>query len=145
MTSRRIGTIALACVLGTGIYIAGLSAAPTAAAPQAADRSIAQISQERLGVATRGYKRAQANFKAGVVDYNHVGEWVWRRAAAARDLPDVTQRIAVLQECVTELTAQVDAAAQRSKIGAASPDDSFTAQDRALECELWLAKSHENR
>jgi hypothetical protein len=145
MISRRIGTLAVGCLLCTGTLIASIAAALPAATPAASDRTVGQIAQERLNVATKGYDYARANFDHGFSDSSRLVEWIWRRAAAARDLPDAAKRTAILQDSVQQIKNHLAAVEQASKAGVASPDEIFIAQDRALECELWLAKSQETR
>lgn len=105
--------------------------------------AVARLAEQRLELATRGYNAAVHAVRNGRAAPTATAEWARRRAKAALDLPNTVQRLAVLQDSVRVLKDQVSLIDRGVRAGVASEEELMLAQDRELECELWLAKVRE--
>jgi hypothetical protein len=78
---------------------------PAQVAPAPAlQRSPVQIARERLELADRGLKMVEERHKMGMDGGVEEAQWTRRRALAAADLPDSTERLAILEIATNEWT-----------------------------------------
>jgi hypothetical protein len=122
-----------------GLLIAGLSAAPPTTRPVVAERTIAQIAQERFEVADRGYQTALAGYRAGIAPADGVFEWQRRRTLARLDIPGDPQRVQFLRDYLEEASRNFETV-QRAYLQGGRGDPNL-AKYYQLEAELWLTKA----
>src|SRR4051812_25643445 len=94
-------------MIGGSLGRSGGQGAPPAAPP----RTSPQIARERLKLADEAIDTATQNLQSGRGNGADIGPWVRRRALAAVDLPNVNDRITILQDCVdrlNEIAREVD-------------------------------------
>src|SRR3954452_18644510 len=148
----NFGRMSCAASVVVAVFLAGQmlgrsparSEAQVAPAP-APDRTPAQIARDRIKVADEGIRIARNQQQRGVGSSADAAAWVLRRAHAATDLPDKAERIAILQECSTQMTDQIASVQQQIQVGIATSADIRPARFDDLEIELLLAKVREGR
>jgi hypothetical protein len=108
-------------------------------------RSPVQIARERLELAERGLKMVEERQKTGLDGGVEEAKWTRRRALAAADLPDRTERLAILEDCLKRMDHQIEQVQQFYEMATADYSDVLSVKFNALEVELLVAKAREAR